>query len=226
VTHPSFSNPFEIIFEDQHLIVLSKAPGVLSQGDISGEPSLVEHLREHFGRHYVGLIHRLDRNTSGLMIVAKRSKSAERLTDQLQKGILVRKYRAVLEGILTVPATWKQSLLKNEKTNEVRVVPAGTPGSKAASLKVLPIKNFDFKGDSFTLAEFELETGRSHQIRVQSATMKYPLIGDTKYGSAHGKSLFSRPALHSCYLEFEHPITKEKMAYSELVAKDWISLGL
>ena len=102
MTHQKFSEPFEILFEDQHLIVLSKAPGVLSQGDISGEPSLVEHLREHFGRHYVGLIHRLDRNTSGLMIVAKRSKSAERLSDQLQNGILIRKYRAILEKFLFV----------------------------------------------------------------------------------------------------------------------------
>ena len=102
--------PFEILFEDQHLIVLSKAPGILSQGDISGEPSLVDLLRTHFGRNYVGLIHRLDRNTSGLMIVAKRSKSAERLTEQLQNGILVRKYRAILEGSLIAAATWKHSL--------------------------------------------------------------------------------------------------------------------
>jgi 23S rRNA pseudouridine1911/1915/1917 synthase len=76
--------PFRILFEDQHLVVLSKSPGLLSQGDHSGEASLVDLLRTHFGRNYVGLVHRLDRNTSGLMVVAKRSKSAERLTDQLQ----------------------------------------------------------------------------------------------------------------------------------------------
>ena len=218
------TNPFEIIFEDQHLIVLSKAPGVLSQGDISGEPSLVDLLRTHFGRNYVGLLHRLDRNTSGLMIVAKRSKSAERLTEQLQKGILIRKYRAILEGTLTAPAVWKHSLLKNEKTNEVRVVAAGTSGAKAASLKVTPVKNFSYDGEALTLAEFELETGRSHQTRVQSAAMKYPLIGDQKYGSTRGMKLFSRPALHSCYLEFEHPISKEKMSFESLLATDWFQI--
>jgi 23S rRNA pseudouridine1911/1915/1917 synthase len=217
----TLKKPFEIIFEDQHLIVLSKAPGVLSQGDISGEENLVDLLRVYFGRNYVGLLHRLDRNTSGLMIVAKRSKSAERLTEQLQNGTLVRKYRAILEGTLAAPAEWKHSLLKNEKTNEVRVVPAGSPGAKTAALKVKPVKTFLLHGDSVTLAEFELETGRSHQIRVQSAAMKHPLIGDTKYGSAHGKNLFPRPALHSCYLEFEHPITKEKLKYFSLAPADW-----
>jgi 23S rRNA pseudouridine1911/1915/1917 synthase len=218
--------PFEILFEDQHLIVLSKAPGLLSQGDHSGEENLVDLLRAHFGRNYVGLIHRLDRNTSGLMIVAKRSKSAERLTEQLQSGTLVRKYRAILEGKLTEATTWKHSLLKNEKTNEVRVVQADAPGAKSATLKVRPITNFSLHGDEVTLAEFELETGRSHQIRVQSSAMKHALIGDPKYGSTHGKTLFTRPALHSCYLAFEHPISKEKMHFESLQASDWTSFNL
>ena len=78
--------PFRVLFEDQHLIVLSKEPGLLAQGDSSGEVSLVDLLRTHFGRNYVGLIHRLDRNTSGLMVVAKRSKSADRLSEQLRTG--------------------------------------------------------------------------------------------------------------------------------------------
>ncbi len=213
--------PFEILFEDQHLIVLSKSPGVLSQGDSSGEESLVDLLRTYFGRNYVGLIHRLDRNTSGLMVVAKRSKSAERLTQQLQNGTLVRKYRAILEGTLTGAATWKHWLLKNEKTNEVRAVKEGTPGAKSASLQVKAIANFLTASEPVTLAEFELETGRSHQIRVQAATMKHPLIGDQKYGSPKGSTFFHRPALHSCFLSFEHPMTKEPLKFEEFFAKDW-----
>jgi 23S rRNA pseudouridine1911/1915/1917 synthase len=213
--------PFEILFEDQHLIVLSKAPGILSQSDISGDESLVDLLRTHFGRNYVGLIHRLDRNTSGLMVVAKRSKSAERLTQQLQNGTLVRKYRAILEGTFTGSETWKHWLLKNEKTNEVRAVKEGTPGAKSASLQVKAIVNFLTDGEAVTLAEFELETGRSHQIRVQAATMKHPLIGDPKYGSARGAKLFHRPALHSCFLSFDHPMTKEPLKFEEFFAKDW-----
>jgi 23S rRNA pseudouridine1911/1915/1917 synthase len=213
--------PFEILFEDQHLIVLSKAPGILSQSDSSGEKSLVDLLRDHFGRHYVGLIHRLDRNTSGLMVVAKRSKSADRLTQQLQDGRLIRKYRAVIEGNLETEQTWKHALLKNEKTNEVKVVPNGTAGSKLASLKVKPIQSIQRQGVDATLVEYELETGRSHQIRVQSAAMCHSLIGDSKYGSARVKNLFHRPALHSCYLEFEHPISKETLKFTENTPKDW-----
>jgi 23S rRNA pseudouridine1911/1915/1917 synthase len=213
--------PFEILFEDQHLIVLSKAPGVLSQGDSSGEESLVDLLRTYFGRNYVGLIHRLDRNTSGLMVVAKRSKSAERLTQQLQNGTLVRKYRAILEGTFTGSETWKHWLVKNEKTNEVRAVKEGTPGAKSASLQAKAIANFLTASEPVTLAEFELETGRSHQIRVQAATMKHPLIGDQKYGSVPGAKLFHRPALHSCFLSFEHPMTKEPLKFEDFFAKDW-----
>lgn len=210
--------PFRILFEDQHLVVLSKSPGLLSQGDSSGEASLVDLLRTYFGRNYVGLVHRLDRNTSGLMIVAKRSKSAERLVKQLQDGTLVRKYHAILFGTLSVPkVTWRHTLLKNEATNEVRVVRDGTPGGKAAALSVTPVAHFNHPSshDPLTLALFELETGRSHQIRVQSFASGYPLIGDRKYGSAKSMTLFSRPALHSCELSFNHPMSQERLSFSE-----------
>ena len=218
--------PFRILFEDQHLIVLSKEPGLLSQGDASGEASLVDLLRTHFGRHYVGLIHRLDRNTSGLMVVAKRSKSADRLSDQLRTGDLVRQYHAVLWGTFkdTRETLWEHFLLKDERTNEVRVVRAGTAGAKNASLKVQPLKNFPHpvSGNPLTLARFSLETGRSHQIRVQSAASGHPLIGDTKYGTLDSKTLFPRPALHSATLEFNHPMTKEKMSFVERYSSDML----
>lgn len=218
--------PFRILFEDQHLLVISKSPGLLSQGDSSGEVCLVDLLREHFGRHYVGLIHRLDRNTSGLMVIAKRSKSAERLTEQLQNGTLIRNYHAILWGKFESPGTqtWEHSLLKNEKTNEVRVVSKNTPHSKLAILKVEPKKTFlhPTTKDPLTLAFFSLETGRSHQIRAQSNAMLHPLIGDTKYGTVKSMTLFSRPALHSCFLSLLHPISKEKMDFEERYSSDMI----
>lgn len=220
MAHPILK-PFEILFEDQHLLVLNKSPGLLSQGDSSGETNLVDLLRSHFGRNYVGLIHRLDRNTSGLMVVGKRSKSAERLTQQLQNGTLIRKYRAILEGTLESSAEWNHSLLKNEKTNEVKVVPPGTSGAKTASLQVHPIQKWVISGQPVTLVEFELETGRSHQIRVQSAAMNLPLIGDSKYGSSQGRTLFHRPALHSCSLEFQHPIQQTPLRFESLTPEDW-----
>ena len=220
------NRPFRILFEDTHLLVLSKAPGLLSQGDSSGEASLVDLLRTHFGRNYVGLIHRLDRNTSGLMVVAKRSKSADRLSEQLKSGELDRRYHAILEG--TLPAGrnehWEHWLLKNEATNEVKAVREGTSGAKASALTVHAIRNFTHPktGDALTLAGFTLETGRSHQIRVQAAAMKHPLIGDSKYGSRPSLSLFPRPALHSSSLSFFHPMTRDPMHFEERYAFDMI----
>ena len=224
-TH-QIADPFRVLFEDQHLLVLSKSAGLLSQGDISGEPSLVDLLRVHFGRNYVGLIHRLDRNTSGLMVVAKRSKSAERLSEQLQNGTLVRNYHAILFGTLPLGKIekWEHTLLKNEKTNEVKVVKAGTSGGKNAILRVEAKKNFlhPKTHDPLTLAFFSLETGRSHQIRTQSAASRYPLIGDSKYGSDKSMALFPRPALHSCALSFVHPMTQEKIIFEERYSSDMV----
>lgn len=215
------NEPFEVLFEDQHLLVLSKAPGLLSQGESTGDENLVDLLRIRFGRNYVGLVHRLDRNTSGLMVVAKRSKSAERLTEQLQDGRLIRKYHAILWGNIEEGTSqiWEHSLLKNKNTNEVKAVKPGTPESKIARLKIKSLKNFD----GLTFAQFELETGRSHQIRVQSAVMNYPLVGDTKYGSPHtGSKLFHRPALHSFHLSFFHPISDEQLSYSQDFSQDFV----
>ncbi len=222
----SLNPPFRILFEDQHLAVLSKSPNVLSQSDSSGEASLVDLLRIHFGRNYVGLVHRLDRNTSGLMVVAKRSKSADRLTAQLKSGELDRRYHAILFGSFPnfEEQRWEHHLLKNEATNEVRIVTPATPGAKHATLFVQPLRTFSHPetGDLITITGFRLETGRSHQIRVQSSASGHPLIGDQKYGTAKSMTLFPRPALHSCQIEFSHPISKERMKFEERYSSDMI----
>lgn len=223
-THPT---EFETLFEDQHLIVLSKPAGLLSQGDISGEENLVDVLRARFGRNYVGLIHRLDRNTSGLMVVAKRSKAADRLSEQLRDGELERRYTAILWGEIkpaAQPLRLEHWLLKNEKTNEVRVVKQGQNGAKQAILYLQPIKTLAHPKtkDLLTLAEFTLETGRGHQIRVQTNAIGHPLIGDQKYGGDKSLSLFHRPALHSCFLSFSHPMTRELMTFEQRYSADMI----
>ena len=194
------------IFEDQHLAVLSKPAGLLSQGEITGDENLVDLLRVHFGRNYVGLVHRLDRNTSGIMVVAKRTKSAQRLTDALQSGRMKRTYLAWVEGELRGEVVWRHHLLKDEKKNLVRVHPSGSE----AVLRARPIRAGKWKTLKVTLIELELETGRSHQIRVQAAHEGYPLLGDVKYGSGTEASRsFGRPALHSHRLSFPHPMPKE-----------------
>src|SRR4051812_9423392 len=154
-----------ILFEDTHLIVLNKPAGLLSQGEHTGDKNLVDWLREYLGRPYVGLVHRLDRNTSGAMVVAKRTKSAQRLTDALQSGKLCRSYLAWVEGDLTKEVKWKHFLLKDEKKNIVRAVREGTPHAQMAALSGKPVRSANYDGKKLTLMEFVLETGRSHQIR-------------------------------------------------------------
>lgn len=198
--------------------MLSKPSGLLSQGEKTGDVNLVDLLRQYLGRPYVGLVHRLDRNTSGLMVVAKRTKSAQRLTSALQNGELRRTYLAWLVGKLLKPQTWRHELKKNEKTNQVSVV---RQGGKGASLWVQPRGYAQLKRTTLTLAEFELQTGRSHQIRVQAAYEGFPVLGDTKYGRSPQMTPlevrevppFLRLALHSHRLEFPHPISKEVLKF-------------
>ena len=194
-----------IVFEDTHLLVINKPAGLLSQGEHTGEANLVDLLREYLGRPYVGLVHRLDRNTSGLLVVAKRSKSAERLTSSLQEGTLKRKYKALLNGCIEAGQTlrWRHWLKKDEKTNKTEVFALKTSGCKEATLTLLSHGSKNFEGKIVSLVTLELETGRSHQIRAQSSFERFPLLGDAKYGAPH--TAFGRTALHSYYLEFPHP---------------------
>jgi 23S rRNA pseudouridine1911/1915/1917 synthase len=200
-----------ILYEDVHVIVLSKPAGLLSQGDISGAPTLVDQMREHVGRPYVGLVHRLDRNTSGLMVLGKRTKSADRLTQAIQGGKLYRHYLAWVKGHFPAdthwPQRWEDKLLKNEASN---VVVADAKGRKcvlhARSIFRTESPQFGF----VTLMRFDLETGMSHQIRVQSSLRGHPLIGDTKYGGP----AFTRVALHSAFLAFPHPMGDQWMEFT------------
>lgn len=213
-----------ILFEDTHLMVIDKPAGLLSQGDAGGDPSLVDWLREYLGRPYVGLVHRLDRNTSGAIVVAKRTKSAQRLTQSLQKGDLQRTYLAVLEGHLPSAARWRHYLLKDADRNEVRVVKGPGGGAKEAVLSVTPLTPLSVDGTALTLCEFKLETGRSHQIRAQAKAEGFPLVGDRKYGPASAKVSFGRPALHSHQVSFPHPMSHEGVEFKAPLPEDMIAL--
>lgn len=214
-----------IIFEDNHFLVLSKPAGLLSQGEERGQPNLVDWLRGYLDRHYVGLIHRLDRNVSGLMVVAKRSKSAARLTLALQEGKINRKYQGWILGRLKEPQKWQHFLMKDEKKNQVKVVTAQNRKGKEAVLSVRPLGYGHWQDQTVTLAEFELETGRSHQIRIQSAFEGYPLLGDIKYGKeVKDKQKFHRPALHSAFLSFPHPISGELLLFEDALPEDMAAI--
>lgn len=205
----------QIIFEDPNVIVLSKPAGLLSQGEHKGDPNLVDELRAYLGRNYVGLIHRLDRNTSGIMLVAKRTKAARRLSEALREGKIIRFYLGLVVGELKKPVFWEHYLAKDTKRNIVRVVAKDHPEAKPASLRAKPLTKKKFKNTILTLVEFQLETGRSHQIRVQSAHEGYPLLGDLKY-NPQAKAVaaaFGRPALHSFCISFPHPISGEVLKF-------------
>jgi 23S rRNA pseudouridine1911/1915/1917 synthase len=218
----SLPAPPRILFEDTHVLVVSKPAGLLSQGEISGDPNLVDWARQHVGRPYIGLVHRLDRNTSGLMVLGKRTKSASRLTEALQKGTLIREYEAWVHGSLRAPSgrtlRWRHFLLKNERTHLSRAFREPRPGTKEAVLEATPVGSASWSGAPVTRLRIRLETGRSHQIRVQAAAEGHPLLGDLKYGKSPDG--FSRTALHSVFLSFPHPMTREVLTFEDPLPAD------
>lgn len=200
----------EILYEDNHLLAVMKPAGILSMGDETGDLTMVDHVREYLkvkydkpGNVFVGVVHRLDRPVSGILLFARTSKAAGRLSDQFRRSAVTKYYKAVVEG---APSETKAELIdwlvKDSKTNIVTSVPEGTPNAKHSVLnyKVLSAKS----GRALLL--IEPKTGRSHQIRVQLASRGLPIVGDVKYGAMRpgGSSIW----LHAHRLEFTHPTKK------------------
>lgn len=218
-----------ILYEDNHCLVLDKPAGLPSQADASGDPSVVDlvadYLKEKYrkpGNVYVGLVHRLDRPTSGVILVARTSKAATRLSDQFRKGEVSKTYLAVVEGLLRVgdEGEWTDWLLKDERTNVVSAVPPGTPGAQEARVA------YRILGRKIDRATVELRptTGRGHQLRVQLASRGLPIVGDRKYGArSRLDALDGRPriALHARELRFTHPTRGEPVAISAGLPSDW-----
>lgn len=207
-----------IVWEDANLWVLYKPRGFLSQGEIQGSDHVVRWAQKIAGRPYVGLVHRLDRNTSGLMVVAKRTKAAARLTEALQNSQLERRYLALVEGHpqpLFQEKTWTHYLIKNEKINHT-TASTSSKHSDAKKSELLMTPWLHLKNG--TLCEFVLKTGRSHQIRAQAQASHCPLVGDHQYGSRSPEKEYF---LHSYWLRFPHPISREILEfYSTLAPTD------
>jgi len=204
----------QIVYEDNHLLVVNKKVGQLVQGDKTGDESLLESIKnfikkrdEKPGNVFLGLVHRIDRPTSGLVIYAKTSKALSRLTQMVKNREVKKTYWAVVTKEM-IPKTQRlvHYLKKNEKNNKAIVFPKATDGAKEAILTYHVIKTLD----NYLLLEIDLETGRHHQIRAQLSKTGVPIKGDLKYGSPR-----SNPDgginLHARKLEFIHPVTKEKL---------------
>lgn len=198
-----------ILYEDNHIIVVYKFSGILSQSDNTKDLDMVSiiktYLKDRYhkpGNVYLGLVHRLDRPVKGVMVFAKTSKAAARLSEQIRNGQMHKKYYAVVEGILKE----KEGILENkiEKIDNKKVLIDSING-KEAKLEYKVIK----EKDNLSLVDITLLTGRYHQIRLQFSSRNHPLYGDTLYGSKYKGDL----ALISYSLSFIHPTTKEKMCF-------------
>lgn len=207
---------FHILYEDNHILVIEKKPGVLSQGDKSGDPNLVDLIKQFLkvkynkpGDVYLGLLHRLDRPVGGVMVFAKTSKAMMRLHDQIKSRNVTKLYLAVSEFLpRKLEGTLEHYLLKDTDQNITSVHDREVPGSKIAQLHYKHIGSAEGKH----LFEVRLVTGRSHQIRVQMAHIGCPLLGDVKYGSPLEKPAYVL-ALYAFSLSFSHPTLREPMTF-------------
>lgn len=200
-----------ILYEDNHLIVVHKPPGILSQADYSNDPDMLSLLKNYLkekyqkpGNVYLGLVHRLDRMTGGVMVFARTSKAAARLADQMQKHGFKKTYLAIVSGTFDDRRGTLIDYLIKDETEVKSYVTTPEQGKKAIlTYQVLEEKN------NQALLEIALETGRHHQIRVQLASRGHPIVGDVLYGSKIKANL----ALYAYKLEFFHPVNKNCLSF-------------
>ena len=217
IENDRIQNQLMVLFEDNQILVAVKPQNLPSQSDVTGDMDMLTMVKNYIkdkynkpGEAYVGLVHRLDRPTGGVMVFAKTSKAAARLSQQIRDGSADKTYYAVT----TKPPKQKSDVLtnylkKDEKNNIVRIVPQSEKGAKLAQLSY---KVLQTEGE-LALVEVKLQTGRSHQIRVQLAGINCPLYGDNKYGQ--NKSMQTgNLGLWAGRLEFLHPVTKQKMTFA------------
>ena len=212
----------KVIYEDNHIIVVEKIPNIPSQADKTGDIDMLtiikDYIKEKYnkpGNVYLGLVHRLDRPVGGVMVFAKTSKAASRLSEQVRNKTFKKEYLTIVDGKLeNSKGTLEDYLLKNEKNNMSKVVKEGTKNSKYAKLDYEVIKyNEEI---NLSVVKVDLHTGRHHQIRVQFSSRNHSLYGDQKYGTrGRGKQL----ALWAFSLSFTHPTTKEILSFEDYPEK-------
>lgn len=216
------SNKINVIYEDNHIIVIEKPVNIPSQGDKTGDIDMLtlikEYIKEKYnkpGNVYLGLVHRLDRPVGGVMVFAKTSKAASRLSEQIREKVFQKRYLVICNGKMEkTSGTFEDYLLKNERNNMSKVVKEGTKNSKYANLDYEVLK-YD-KDLDLSVLKILLHTGRHHQIRVQLASRGHSIYGDQKYGGrGHGKQI----TLWAYSLTILHPITKEEMEFKAIPQK-------
>ena len=213
----------KVLYEDNHVIIVSKSTGEIVQGDKTGDTPLSETVKQYIAERYnkpgnvfLGVVHRLDRPVSGVVLFARTSKALSRLSEMFRTRAVRKTYWAIVtarpaseEGTLT---HW---LTRDEKTNKARAYDREVPGSKKAVLDYRLIAS----SERYWLLEVELHTGRHHQIRCQLSKMGCPIKGDLKYGAARSNPDGSI-SLHARRLQFEHPVSKLPIDITARVPED------
>jgi 23S rRNA pseudouridine1911/1915/1917 synthase len=213
----------DILYLDNHLIAVCKPAGMLTQSDEFGEASLMDMVKGWIkteykkpGKVFLGLVHRLDRNVSGVVMFARTSKGASRISEQFRQKTTKKIYRALVEGTPEPQQASLRHYLRKEKSLKATVFPRLTINAKEALLDYEVIETF---ADT-SLIEIRLHTGRFHQIRAQLSVIGHPIVGDKKYGASSALPV-ERIALHAQSMTLKHPTSKEEIVIDCPLPEDW-----
>lgn len=221
--------PVHILFEDNHLLVVDKPAGLLVQGGDRATPDADDHLVRRAaawlkarydkpGNVYVGLVHRLDRNTSGVVVLAKTSKAAERLSTAFASRAVDKTYLALASGLTPARGALEHWLAPAGDGSVV--APAESPGAKRSALSFETLAH----GDGASLLAVRLETGRKHQIRVQLAAVGHALLGDRRYAPPAVAARATRTALHAWSVALDHPVRGGRLTFVAPPPADFVQL--
>ncbi len=217
----------EVLYEDNHLLVVNKPAGLATMGLPQGQPTLLSVAKDYVagkygktGNVYLGITSRLDAPVTGIVVLARTSKAAARLTEQFRTQVVEKVYWAIVEGRPQPDqAVWSDYLADAPRYRSVVVVPADTAGAQLAELEYRRLGRSGID----SMVEVRPRTGRKHQIRVQFAHRGHPLVGDIKYGS---KRNFPHVALHARMLVVAHPTRDETMTFVAAAPESWKTLDL
>lgn len=239
-----------IIFEDSHFLVVNKPAGIVTApSDTTKVPSLVEIIADqyHIDLERAGIVHRLDKDTSGLLLVARDQASLEALQAQFKERTVDKEYTALAHGLITEPTTVDQPIMRNPNQRENFIT---HPDGRVATTEFTPIQNFQLTFEQlsemfpdypkiqmkkltssnygqFTLLKCHPLTGRTHQIRVHLKSINHPIVGDSKYGgrktARQDHRWCPRQFLHAAKISFNHPSTGERLTFTEPLPSDLLS---
>ncbi len=212
-----------VLYEDNHIIIVNKAVGEIVQGDKTGDKPLSEIVKDYIkvkynkpNNVYLGVTHRLDRPTSGIVMFAKTSKALTRLNEMFRDNEITKTYWALVKNIpQKTEDTLVHYLIKNERTNKSTAYDVEKKGTKKSILHYKMIA----KSDNYYLLEIDLETGRHHQIRSQLSKIGSPIKGDLKYGSERS-NIDGGISLHARSISFIHPVSKKQISVEAPVPSD------